>query len=333
MKAFNIIGVIVVAAWLVFSGLYIYRVQSAPAGDEQYSNPQFKMLPGESWLVLRRLDKDAGFIHQKRTRVADGWFFEQDLYIGLELSEQVYIFGGTMRIRLDDAGQLIKFTGELSSEEQMFRVEGHMRQGRLELTQRDENDVESAETIELDEPPRLTLTLGHQLMAGERPSPNSDLALDLFDPFAMKMRAFSIEYQGEREVDVYEEYHDSDHFIDKGGEVKYDHYLNPRGEALIQSFPFRLVGAQVRGALGRSRSTAIRRQLKERKKQLEPEGPAPPPALELGEALDILGGHKPWAGEGSAEPGARDEDQRPDASENSDDQQPQMPSSPPRIAP
>jgi hypothetical protein len=289
VKLFDVLGALVVAAWLVVAGLYVYQNEFDGPTQSREFGEGFVMHEGETWLVLQRDKEEVGYLHQTRTRLPEGWLVEYDMLMIIELLGTERAIDTSVKSKLDEEGFLREFYAEVSASSNTFKANGQVDGDTLH-TSLDLGGAERTRTIELKEPPRLSASAFNQLLAAGQLEPGDEFAERFFDPTTMKMNEMVMEYRGEREVEVYEEKHQAHHIVQQLGSESLDVYVDDHGEILIQQFPLRIVGARIAAELGRTRASAFRRRLKDRSQasQAEQADAREEESFDLSKALEIL---------------------------------------------
>ncbi|MFP4599879.1 MAG: hypothetical protein ACLFVJ_16595 [Persicimonas sp.] len=291
MKPFDIVGAVVVAAWLVLGGFYVYQQEFAQSGDSRQMAENFVMHSGETWLVLRRDDREVGFVHQTRTQLDDGWLVEYEMLLVLDLLGSERPIDTTVRSRLDRDGYLVEFTADISASSRDIEASGRV-DGTTLHTSLNLSGEPRDRSIELDDRPRLSSSAFNQLLASGDLVVGETFEEKFFDPTTMQMTAMTMEYVGPDTVDVYEEEFEAHHIVQRLGSDELDVYVDSRGEILIQEFPLKIIASRVPAELGRTRASSIRRKLAERQKEAKASGESSSGGFEfsLDSAMRMLGG-------------------------------------------
>lgn len=263
MKLFDIIGIVVVAVWLGLSGLFIYRAQSSSASQSSQRSAEFVMREGATWLVLRRNTQDAGYVHQTRTELADGWLLEHDTYMVVDLLGEPQSIDASVKTRLDIDGYLRQFTTEVRTSGGVFKATGKVEGETLRLSTTLGDDA-TTESIALDKPVRLSINALNALVAADGLTPGQTYGASYMDPYFAKLSPVEMRYIENRELEVYDENFQADHFRKRAGERELDFYVDAEADLLIRAFPLRTTAARIPAALGKTRSASIRRQLETR---------------------------------------------------------------------
>lgn len=265
LKLFDKIGIVVVAVWVGLAGFYIYHTQSSAGSGSSQRSDQFAMREGGTWLVLRRHERDAGFVHQTRTELADGWLLEHDTYMVVDLFGSPQLLDASVKTRLDIDGFLRQFTTEIHTSGGLFKATGRVEGDTLHLSQTLGEEADS-ETLTLDEPVRMAPNALNTLRASAELRPGESYRGRYVDPYLAALVDVEMRYIEHRELEVYDETFPADHFRKKAGETReLDFYIDEDADLLIRAFPLRMTGARIPAALGKTRSASIRRQLDKRR--------------------------------------------------------------------
>jgi hypothetical protein len=289
LKLFDVVGALVVAAWVVLAGMYVYDAEFSEPSAAQGIDGEFSMHEGETWLVLRREGKEVGFVHQTRTDLGDGWLLEYDMLMTIQLLGTERAIDTTVKSRLDTEGYLTEFTADVKASGRSFKAKGEV-DGKTISTTLNLLGEPKTQTIELQDKPRLSTSAFNQLLASGDIEAGDEFSERFFDPTTMQMTEMVMLYKGKKTVDVYEEKVPAHHILQKVAGNELDVYVDDKGEILIQEFPLRMVGARVPAELGRTRASSIRRKLEERQKQQKNKPGAGQFDFNLGTAMELLGG-------------------------------------------
>jgi hypothetical protein len=288
LKLFDIVGGLAVAGWLVLTGLYVYRAEFQDVTAASELDSALVMKEGETWLNLRRQQKDVGFVHQTRTRLQDGWLLEYDLVMAVSLLGSDRAIETNVKATLDDDGYLEKFNADVTAGDNTFSAQGQVEGTTLTLNV-DLGMNPQQRTVDLQEAPRLSSSAVNQLLATDELEPGDTFEESYFDPTTMKMTSMELKYVGETDVELLEETRPAHHIKQKVSGNELDVYVDDDGEILIQEFPLRMVGMRVPPEFGKARASALRRKIgaiKDKKKRGQTSGFD----LSVDTALNLIGG-------------------------------------------
>ncbi len=304
MKLFDVIGALAVATWVVLGGVYVYHTEYAAAPKTRAMGKKLVMDEGETWLVLRRDDKDVGFVHQTRTQLTHGWLLESDMLITINVLGSEQPIDTNVKSRLDPDGYLEQFNAKLTVSGRHIKASGNV-DGKTLHTTLVLGDNPTVHNIKLQERPRLSSSAFNQLLAGGDLKAGETYREKFFDPTTMHMTDMVMVYKGKEKIDVFGKKYQAHHIVQKVSGNTLDAYVDDNGEVLIQEFPLKMVGARVPKALGQTRAAAIRRELKERQKK-QASSKDGGLQLNLGTAMKVLGGQIPGMGNSKKHDGAKD---------------------------
>lgn len=270
MRFFDLIGAVIVAAWLAFTGAYVWEHEFADADDAApaaTADGQIALEEGQTWLMMRRDDRDIGFVHQTRTRLTDGWLVEYDMLAMLEVLERKLALQTTVKARLDAEAYLREFSADMQVAGQTFKATGDVRtddpdRHRIDLSI-DIGDSVRRRTVELPRRPRLASNAVQQLLAQPDLQSGDSFRQSYFDATSMGMTAIEMEYVGRETIEVLGETHDARHIRQTVAGRTLDVYVDAAGRILIQEFPLQIVGSRVAPELGRARASALRKEARQ----------------------------------------------------------------------
>lgn len=291
LKLFDIIGIVVVAFWLGLAGFYIYQNQSSPSADAYQRSDQFVMREGSSWYVLGRNDQDAGFVHQTRTALTDGWLLEHDTFMVVTIGEVTQLIESSVKTRLGVDGFISQFTTEVTTSGGVFRATGRVEDLSLHLTTSQAEETKTQD-IALDAPIRMSSNALNTLLATEEFVPGESYGGRFFDPYKAEILDVQMRYIEHKPLEVYDETFEADHFRKRVGSRELDFYVDKNAELLIRAFPVRTTSARIPAVLGKTRSASIRRQIEAQSPEKSDTNPDAPKANSLGlnVARQILAG-------------------------------------------
>ena len=326
LKLFDVVGAVVVTAWVALAGYYVYQVESAKPTDTRGMGDELVMQEGETWLILSRNDSEVGYVHQTRTEVGNGWLFEYDMLLAIQILGAERAIETTVKARLDEAGYLEKFNASVTASDNTFEASGYVADKTIHTTL-DLGTSPRKQTIALEQRPRLSTNATNQLLAAGKLEAGEEFEERYFDPTTMQMTRVVMTYQGRKEIEVYGEKTRAHHVVQRMSGTELDVYVDNQGDILIQEFPLRIIGARLPAAVARSRVASIRRRVKEQRREKKRKGKSKS-ALDLGldTARKVLGGQfeieKPGSDDAAAskpDAGQSDADQpdagQPDAAE------------------
>lgn len=263
-RLFDAVGILSVTCWIGILAAFVYQQispQEIPHASS-LSHSEIAITEGNTWLVLNRDKTDVGYIHESRTRVDEHWLFEYEMMMIVEVGAMQQLIDTHTRATLDEDGFLQKFQGDISSFMGTFSAKGEVTADQISI-ELDLAGRTTTRTVSISEPPRLSNTAINQLIA--RPQeliPGKRYEQEFFDPMQQQMSNLSYVYIEEKQIDVYGVTQQAYHFEQELMGDRFDVYINADGEILIQEFPMRTVASRLPEALGKTRTSAIKRQLK-----------------------------------------------------------------------
>lgn len=264
MRLFDVMGALVVGAWVVLAGAYAVKVNTEDKGSVASKlSDKVTMSEGESWMILTRKDVDVGYIHETRTVVDDGWLLEYEMLTLVELMGVPQLIDTRMKATVDRDAVLRQFFGAVTSVIGTFEVRGEVKGLELTMTM-DMQGGKREQKITLKQPPRLASNALNQILAGPAPRVGQVFEQEFFDPVSMGMNRLVYEFVEMKEVDTYEIKEMSYHFVQKVMGTELDVFVNKNGEILIQELPMYTVAAKIPNILGRSRAPIIRRDIEKK---------------------------------------------------------------------
>lgn len=268
MRAFDIIGAACVTAWVALIGAFTYHLNTEPPATQ--IGDEIVIEAGDSWMMLRQGDEDTGYVHETRTHIEDGWLFEYEMVMILELAGQPRLLETHTRATLDEDGLLRQFNADVSSFLTDLIVKGRVEDGAIHLETR-LGEGTRTRTIPLEEPPRLANSALNQLVAArDELTPGQRIEREYFDPMSGGVKNLVYEYVGPDEVDVYGQTYEAMHFRQQLLGDELDVYVSPStGEVLIQEFPMGTIGALVQEELGKTRASALRRRFQKKRREAD----------------------------------------------------------------
>ncbi len=264
-RIFDAVGALSVTCWLAILAAFAYQQltpETLPKASE-LAFTQIAITEGNTWLVLTRDRDEVGYIHESRTKVDDNWLFEYEMMMLVEVGALKQLIDTHTRATLSQDGHLEKFQGDISSFVGTFEVKGEVSGESIEIDLKI-GEKTTQRKVSVSEPPRLSNTAINQLVAKpEELVAGKRYQQEFFDPMQQQMSNLSYIYIERKEVELYDTTREAYHFRQELMGDEFDVYVSPEGEILIQEFPMRTIASRLPEALGKTRISAIKRQLKE----------------------------------------------------------------------
>lgn len=264
-RLFDAVGILSVTCWIGILAAFVYQQltpQEIPRSSA-LTHSAIAITEGNTWLVLNREQHDVGYIHESRTRVDEDWLFEYEMMMIVEVGAMKQLIETHTRATIDDDGLLKKFQGDISSFMGTFEAKGEVTAEQIRIDLRIAGRT-TTRTVSITEPPRLSNTAINQLIA--RPQdlvPGKRYEQEFFDPMQQQMSNLSYVYIEKKDLEVYGVTQPAFHFEQELMGDRFDVYINAEGEILIQEFPMRTIASRLPEALGKTRTSAIKRQLRQ----------------------------------------------------------------------
>ncbi len=251
MKLFDVIGGLVVVSFVAVV-VNVGWTTYAPQNVVSVSDDKFQLTEGESWMLLRRDDKEIGFVHETRTNLDAEWLFEYTLFVNVK---PIGAVKSEIKSTMNSMGVIsnVRATTELGPKE--ITLEAKVEGNKVNLTSSLE---QMNRTINLKKPPKLSTHVYRALASAEKFEPGDIYKEEFFDAISLGMSELVFEFVEDTTVDVYGEQIQTRHFIQKIAGNELDVYVDKNGEVVIQEFPFQIVASRVAPIFGRSRARAMR---------------------------------------------------------------------------
>lgn len=252
MRTFDIIGGVVVVAWLAASAVF---AMSASEEARAMGSGTFDLEEGVTFITLQQGEEDRGVIREERTRLVEGWLVETSAYATFAIMGQVQGVHLDSKVSLDDDLRLRSASGEVEAFGMHLRALANYTGEAFDVTLYLDGEQERF-TIALENPPEL---VGHaipRLMASGELEPGATYAQDFIDPMTLAPTDLSLRYVGEETIRHFGEEVEVHRFVQAIGSQYLDVLVDGRGEVVQQGFPFRIRGSRLPEALA---STYFRR--------------------------------------------------------------------------
>ena len=256
VKLFDVVGALVVTAWVGALGAFIYtEVIVAARVPQAAASPQVAIAPGESWLLVTRQDKDVGFIHETRTPLEDGWLLEHDLSVVVELQDKRQLLQTQIKARVKPDGELVRFSATYSNLLGQTVVEGQVREGALHLKLAGD---QPERVVPLSGPVRLLQGAHHQL-ARQRLEPGQRVTLELFDPVATQMTRVTYRFVERRAFESFSLKSDVLVFSQEYLGQEQPVFVSEQGELWATRMPLQLLASKIPRPLAKARISSMQR--------------------------------------------------------------------------
>jgi hypothetical protein len=296
MRLFDIAGAILVGGWLVFAGAYVWHHEAEPrATTIEEPTDDLRLQEGERWMLLRRYEETIGYVRRRTTRLADGWLFEYEVLVVVDVTGRKYGVDAEFDARVDADGVMKGFSasGELAG--RAVSASGNVDDNTIRMTLTFGQETRE-QSITLEKPPRLTGTRLPAIAGDPNLEPGDRIRQSVFAPTQFGMQSIVFEVVGRRQIDLMTRKAQALYLIQHVAGEEYDLYLADDGSILLREFPFRIYGVYTTPEFASARAATLRKRLDDA--QTLPEG-----TLEqAGGMLDMMGGGGAPSGFMSANP-------------------------------
>ncbi|TXD39156.1 hypothetical protein FRC98_01780 [Lujinxingia vulgaris] len=245
MRSFDIIGGVVVVAWLAATAVFAL---GASEEAQAIGSGAFDLEEGVTFITLQQGDDDRGVIREERTRLVEGWLVETSAYATFAIMGQLQGVHLDSKVSLDDDLRLRSASGEVEAFGMHLRALAQYTGEAFDVTLYLDGEQERF-TIPLEKPPEL---VGHaipRLLASGELEPGATYAQDFIDPMTLAPTDLSLRYVGEETIRHFGEEVEVHRFVQAIGSQYLDVLVDGRGEVVQQGFPFRIRGSRLPEAL------------------------------------------------------------------------------------
>ncbi len=260
MRAFDTFGMLIVAGWVTFTGVYVWHHESDGETTTVPQSESVSLEEGERWMLLRRYDEDIGFIRRVTTRLTEGWLLEYEALVILDIRNRSYGAEAEFDARLGEQGVMTGFSASGKIAGQTISASGDIRDKTLHTTLQF-GDQTRETTLDLQETPRLPATRLQAIARDDSLQPGDRIRQSVFAPSRFGMQSVVLEVNGKRNIDLVTRSEDALYLEQIIGGNRYDIYIDDRGAILLREFPFRIYGVHTNAEFASSRAATLRKRL------------------------------------------------------------------------
>ena len=252
MRPFDLFGAVVVAAWVVwFVGASAStnldgEVEHIALTDAERSAG---WRDGDEWQGIYLKEQKVGYIHLEKWREPGAYFVKTEMVMHLTVMRTRQKIRTRMRARLGPEMVLESFELEITSGSADMRMEGEVEGSSVALSITSGGGVQR-QTVELEEPPRLSASLKPLLMKGDLKVGDSR-SMSFFDPASMTQRSLKFTFKGRDTLLVMGQEVEAFHFTQTLGGISFELWTNGIGEVLREDLPMGLMGIRESGVEAR----------------------------------------------------------------------------------
>ncbi|RAL25518.1 hypothetical protein DL240_04725 [Lujinxingia litoralis] len=246
MRTFDIIGGVVVAAWLVAVAAFVV---DQSRGTREIGAAAFELQEGVHFINLQQGTEDRGVIREERTRLVEGWLVETSAYATFEMMGQPQAMHLESRVSLDEELRLQSASGEVQAFGMHLRALAQHTGDSFDVTLYLDGEQERFE-LPFNEAPQL---VGHaipRLLASQELESGESYSQSFVDPMTLAPTELTLRYVGPETIQHFGETVDVHRFVQSIGTHYLDVLVDSRGDVVQQGFPFRILGSRLPQALG-----------------------------------------------------------------------------------
>ncbi len=257
MRLFDIAGIFFVALWVVgITAFFLIGHDDGQGRAISLTDGDIEMTEDTVWMTVYRAGDEVGTLREDRTRLIDGWLFEMQGVVLLDLVDDTYAFRFISRSTLNNDLTLRSAMATVEAFGMTLTMDGQFRE--------DEGDAQFVINVTLDEStrrfvadleerPRLSQHAIPQILATEELDVGDRFEHEFFDPLTLSPSTIQLEYEGTTDVSGYEGTYEGAHsFGQTVGSLHSRIRTDSSGMVLQQILPMQVAIARIPEAIGPS---------------------------------------------------------------------------------
>lgn len=268
MRLFDIVGIIFVGLWVAGVTAFALFGHHDGAGEAiSLTEGAIELREDTVWMTVYRAGDEVGALREDRTRLIDGWLFEMQGIVQLDLADDTYAFRFVSRSTLNDDLTIRSATARVEAFGMTLNMNGQYREA--DGDPRFLIDVTLEESTrrfvaDLDDRPRLSQHAIPQVLATEDLEVGDQFEHEFFDPLTLSPSKIRLEYEGPTEVAGYEGVHEDAHsFGQSVGNLHSRIRTDSEGMVLQQILPMQVAVSRMPDAIGQSHFVDFEEQFEE----------------------------------------------------------------------
>lgn len=257
VRLFDIVGIFFVALWAVALIVFVLVGQEDGSGRTiSLTEGAIELSEDTVWMTVYRAGEEVGSLREDRTRLIDGWLFEMQGIVLLDLIDDTYAFRFVSRSTLNEDLTLRSAVATVKAFGMTLTMDGQYRESDgdphflINLTLEDSTRRFIAD---LDGRPRLAQHAIPQILATEDLEIGDRFQHEFFDPITLSPSMIQLEYEGTTDVSGYEgTYYGAHSFGQSVGSLHSRIRTDSDGMVLQQILPMQVAVTRMPDAIGQS---------------------------------------------------------------------------------